>query len=108
MRLLYIRVQDDYLLTSQPKGTTMPSVLPARSIDKPPVHRFAVVSVVRGSVCAELESSFESQGTAENMFERQYSRWGLTDTNFYLVDWQKQTILKSHEVWTSHYATVLP
>jgi hypothetical protein len=98
----------------------MPSALPARSIDKPPIYRFAVVSVVRGSVSAEMESSFEEQVIAESMFERQYSKWGLTDTNFYLVDWQKQTILKSHEVWQKnatnlgasdkpeHYATVLP
>jgi hypothetical protein len=75
-------------------------VIPATSIDKPPLYRFAVLSVARGQSIAILESSFESAGQAEGMFDRQYSKWGLTETNFYLVDWQKQTILKFHETYS--------
>ena len=74
-------------------------VIPAKFIDKAPQFQFAVLSVRQGSNVAELESSFESQGQASGIFERQYSTWGFTDTNFYLVDWRKQTILQSHIVW---------
>jgi len=56
-------------------------MLRAKGIDRPPQFQFAVLSVEK------------------EMFERQYSKWGLADTNFYLVDWQKQTVLKTHEVW---------
>jgi len=74
-------------------------MLRAKGIDRPPQFQFAVLSVERGQSMAVLESSFESAGQAEGMFDRQYSKWGLANTNFYLVDWQKQTVLKTHEVW---------
>jgi len=77
----------------------MKTTLPAKSIDKAPQFQFAVLSVRNGQQAAELESSFDSEGLAANMFERQYSKWGLTDTNFYLVDWTAQRIIKAHEVW---------
>ena len=77
----------------------MRQTLPVKAVDKAPRLQFAVLSIARGAAVAELESSFESSAVATNMFERQYSKWGLTDVNFYLVDWQKQTILQVHEVW---------
>jgi hypothetical protein len=78
----------------------MAQVIPAKAVSQKPKFQFAVLSVCKDATIAELESSFASQGQAENMFERQYSKWGLTDVNFYLVDWTKQTILRSHEVWS--------
>lgn len=78
----------------------MTAILPAKGIKQTPKFQFAVLSVRRGETLAELESSFVSQSQAELMFERQYSKWGLTDTNFYLVDWSKQTVLQEHIVWS--------
>ena len=74
-------------------------MIPAKRINKPPKFNFAVLSVHKGSEIAELESSFLEAGVAQGYFERQYSKWGLTDTNFYLVDWQRQTVLQQHIVF---------
>lgn len=76
-----------------------PQTIPAKSFDKMPRFNFAVFSVRLGSDVAELESSFDSLGYAQGLFERQYSSWGFTDTNFYLVDWKTQTIITAHVVW---------
>ena len=75
-------------------------MIPAKSISQTPKFPYAVLSVRKGQDVAELESSFWLQSKAEDMFSSQYSKWGLPDTNFYLVDWDKQTILKTHEVWS--------
>ena len=77
----------------------MTQVLPAKSVNKVPQFQFAVLSVRKGNDIADLESSFESEGTAKRLFSSQYSKWGLTDTNFYLVDWQNQSVLAEHVVW---------
>lgn len=77
----------------------VPMAIPAKRIDKPPRYRYAVLSVSRGSDTAELESSFDSESQAARLFDSQYSRWGLVDKNFYLVDWEKQTIIREHVVW---------
>lgn len=79
----------------------MTQVLPAKRVSQTPKFNFAVLSVRKGESVAELESSFATKEQAELMFERQYSKWGLSDTNFYLVDWQKQTILQEHITWVS-------
>ena len=78
----------------------MANVIPAKRCDRDPEYNFAVFSVRKGQDVAELESSFVSQSYASMLFERQYSKWGLTDTNFYLVDWENKVILQSFEVWT--------
>jgi hypothetical protein len=74
----------------------MTVTIPAKRIDKTPRFRFAVLSVEDGKDVAELESSFDSQATAQGVFDRQYSKWGLTHTRFYLVDWEAQTVLDHH------------
>ena len=51
----------------------------------------------------ELESSFASRTEAERMHDVCYSKWGFLDTNFYLVDWQKQEVLRKHEVFENDY-----
>jgi hypothetical protein len=73
--------------------------IPAKSVDKAPRLQFAVLSVEKGSQVANLESSFDSEAVAGSYFDRQYSKWGFADINFYLVDWQKQTVIKAHVVW---------
>jgi hypothetical protein len=75
--------------------------IPAVKVDKEPKFRFAVISTHKDSSIAELESSFDSMGQASNMFDRQYSMWGLLNTNFYLVDWQEQHIISSHVTYTA-------
>ncbi len=78
------------------------------TLDRIPQYRYAVLSMRQdrgGQV--ELESSFVSEGQARLMFERQYSKWGFTDTNFYLVDWQTQKVLLCHQTFTSKYTDVL-
>jgi hypothetical protein len=72
------------------------SRIPAKNVNQPPKFRYAVLSLRKGADTAELESSFAENWKAESMFERQYSKWGLTDTSFYLVDWETQTILAVH------------
>jgi len=79
----------------------MRQTLPAKAVDKLPQYQFAVISVRQGEPIASLESSFMDRNKAEGLFERIYSKWGLTDTNFYLVDWRAQTVLATHEVWSS-------
>ena len=71
-------------------------MLPAKAVNQAPKYRYAVLSVVRTSQIAELESSCEAEGDADRMFRMEYSRWGLTDTNYYLVDWKEQRVIKSH------------
>lgn len=72
------------------------NTIPAKGIDKAPQFRFAVLSVAKGSSTAELESSWGNEYEARGMFDRQYSKWGIPDTSFYLVDWETQTILQAH------------
>ena len=74
-------------------------IVPAKAVNEIPRFQFAVLSVRKGQETADLESSFENQEQAEGIFNRQYSKWGMPDTNFYLVDWMFQNVLKSHEVW---------
>ncbi len=75
----------------------MAITIPAKRVDKIPLYNFAVYSLRDGSDTIELESSFVSQGQGEGMFDRQYSKWGLTDTSFYLVDWDKQQVIREHK-----------
>lgn len=78
------------------------------NLDRQGKFRYQVLSMlVDGEGQVRLESSFASQGQAENMFERQYSKWGFTDTNFYLVDWQEQKLLAKHEVFNNEYTQIL-
>lgn len=74
----------------------MTQTLPAKRIEKEPKFNFAVLSIAKDSEVAELESSFVSESDARRIFGNQYSKWGLTATNFYLVDWEKQTVLLEH------------
>ena len=78
------------------------------NLDKAAKYRFAVLSMMefqRDQVV--LESSFDSETEARLMFDRQYSKWGLMDTNFYLVDWQEQKLLQAHQVFTNRYTDVI-
>jgi len=78
------------------------------NLDKAAKFNYAVLSMREdGAGQVELESSFEDKATAESLFERQYSKWGLDSTNFYLVDWQEQKLLKVHQVFTNRYTDVL-
>lgn len=67
----------------------------AKVIDKVPQFRYAVFSRRDGQETYELESSFAEKTQAESMFERQYSKWGMTETTFYLADWDEQVMLKT-------------
>lgn len=75
------------------------TVIPAHNLDRAPKFRYAVLSVRKDAGTAELESSFASLGYAQGLFERQYSKWGFTDTNFYLVDWDTKAVLQTHVVF---------
>ena len=78
------------------------------NLDKMAKFRFAVLSMrADNGNNVELESSFDSETTASLMFERQYSKWGFSDQNFYLVDWQNKAVLQSHEVFQNEFTAVL-
>jgi hypothetical protein len=78
------------------------------NLDKAARYQFAVLSMrADNGNNVELESSFESQVQAELMFERQYSKWGMTDQNFYLVNFSKNEVLKAHEVFKNEFTKVL-
>jgi len=77
-------------------------------LDKSPKWQYAVLSMHKDSrLAVELESSFDAKWQAESMFDNCYSKWGLTDQNFYLVDWRSQTILKAHEVFSNECTQIL-
>ncbi len=78
------------------------------NLDKQPKFRFAVLSIRQDKASqVELESSFDREWEARSMFERQYSKWGFTDTNFYLVDWKLQSVMVEHEVFQNEYSRIL-
>lgn len=66
----------------------------AKEVDKVPLFNFAVFSKRDGQQVCELESSWEDRSKAENAFKNFYSTWGMTDTTFYLVDWENQVVLQ--------------
>ena len=65
-------------------------------IDKIPQFRYAVYSKTPEKQEHELECSAESEDRAKRFFE-QYKTWGLTDTSFFLVDWQDRKMIASHK-----------
>ena len=81
-------------------NTTNTSItIPATSLDKPPKFNWAVYSLRKGEKHIELESSFGDEWKAQQMFDRQYSKWGLPNTNFYLVDWAARRAIRQHKVF---------
>jgi len=78
------------------------------NLDRAAKYRYAVLSMrLDGGNTVELESSFADQVEACRMFDNQYSKWGLTEQNFYLVDTQEQKLLKEHEVFTNEFTRFL-
>lgn len=65
-------------------------------IDKLPKFRYAVFSRAPGKV-AELESSFAEKWQAEQLFKNQYSKWGMPETVFYLIDWETQELMQKFD-----------
>lgn len=73
-------------------------------LDRQGKFRYQVLSMhVDKAQQVELESSFGSLTESQDMFNKCYSKWGLTDQNFYLVDWQSQKILSKHEVFQNEF-----
>lgn len=74
------------------------------TLDRQGKYRYQVLSMqVDKAQQVELESSFGSLTESQSMFDKCYSKWGILDQNFYLVDWQEQKILRKHEVFQNDY-----
>ena len=72
------------------------------NLDKKGKFRYQVLSMRKDTGAnVELESSADSLGLIQGWFERQYSKWGFEDTNYYLIDWQEQKVLAKHETFTN-------
>lgn len=66
--------------------------------------RYQVLSMrIDNGFLIELESSFGSRTESEQVFKNAYSKWGLIDTNFYLVDFEESRVLAKHEVFDNGY-----
>jgi len=77
-------------------------------LDRQGKWQYQVLSMaVDGGNTVELESSADSLSDAQGLFDRQYSKWGLTTQNFYLVDWTEQKILAKHEVFENEFTRFL-
>ena len=58
-------------------------------IDKTPKFRYAVYSKRADKIEHKLESSADDKSQAARFFDL-YKTLGLTDTSFFLVDWQER------------------
>ena len=77
-------------------------------LDKVPRFRYAVLSMLEDAgPQVTLESSFVDNWKADSMFDSQYSKWGFEDTNFYLVDWQEQRLIRKHEVFVNDWTAII-